>query len=279
MNALTMVGISCALTAGAAAQVGIEAYAPENSYLVVSAPDASAMLEALDRSSLRALWDHPRVQAWFDEAMAEGLGELEAAMDELGIDINELKPPTGHIGMAYFFVDEVDEEGESWPTQRGLLAADFGENADAIMDAAWALFDEWSENDEAVVTEDDYRDGKIIGVEWTIEEMEEPSDDADWEEWEAWYESMQTPLSRFSTGTHIYVGRLNGLIVASDEEDVIERVIDAAQGDDVPSVGDGAAYRTAVSPARGGRARVAGVHDDRGAPGLFRRGDGVGNEP
>ena len=231
------VGIAGLLSACtfAAAQVSIEAFAPENSYMVISVPDARLALEALDRSALRDLWDRPSVQTWFENSTEEAFGQMREEMDDLGIDIDELSPPVGTVGAAYFFVDEIDEEGDTWPSLRILAAADFGEHVDDIMDALWAFLDDWSDDDMAVVSEDDYRGGTIIEIEWTPEpvgEIEAPG---------------PTPLDALSMSTRAYIAHLDGLIVFCDEEGIVERAIDAALGDDVPSVADNKSYQAAVA--------------------------------
>lgn len=219
----------------ATAQVGVEAFAPESSYMIMSVPNARAALDALDRSSLRELWDRPSVQAWFKESTEADFGDIRQEMDDLGIDIDDLAPPVGAVGAAYFFVEEFDEDGEAWPMLRILASADFGEHAEDMMDAVWAFLDEWADADLAVVSEDNYRGATIIEIEWTPEpvgELEAPG---------------PTPLDALSMSEHAYIAHLDGFIVFCDEEGIVERAIDASLGDDVTSIDDSKRFQAAVA--------------------------------
>lgn len=261
----------CALVvagAGSASlgQVPIEAFAPRDSYLVATVPSFADVMDALDESSLGDLWREPSVQTWIEELTADGLSEMRTSMEEIGVDVDELEPPTGRVGVAAFFVSEVDEAGDEWPTQRLLVSAEFGDRADATMDAIWAVLDEWVEQDKAIVGDDEYRGATIIDIEWILpeeEEIEFPENDEDWENWTP-PDPVMSPLGTLSVADHAFVARLDGLIVASDERGMVERAVDAALGDDVDAVADSRTYQDlAAQHPDGQHARLIFVLNDQ----------------
>lgn len=223
---------TCAL---AQAQVGIEAFAPERSYMVMSVPDAGAVLDALDRTSLRDLWDHPDVQSYFAEMADDRFAEIKQGMEDLGIELDDLAMPVGPMGAAYYFIDETDEDGQVWPTLRILASADFGDRAEDVMDVIWTFLDDWADHDEAIVAEDEYRGATIIEIEWTPEPVGE------------FQAPGLTPMSAVSLSEHAYIAHLDGFIVICDQEGIVERAIDAALGDDIDSIADSESYQNAIA--------------------------------
>lgn len=218
----------------------IDAFAPRQTHVLVSVPNAKAMLDAINHSPLGEMWRDASVQAWFNELTDTQLASVRESMVDMGIDIKELSPPTGQAGLAYFFVQTTDEDGETMPEQRMLVSADFGDGAEGIMKAAWRMLDKWSEDDLAIVDDDTYRDATIISVEWTPPENDlDVNDMENWDE-EDWanFEPTTTPMGGLSTSMHAYLARLDGTIAFSDEKGMVERAVDALHGDDLDSIAD-----------------------------------------
>jgi hypothetical protein len=255
---LKRLAASAIIASPVAAQIDVDAFAPENAYLVVSTPSAGAIWEALERTSLMDLWREPSVQKWFADTTKEQLGSLKEEMEAIGVDIETIEPPTGRVGMAYFVVETIDEDGDAWPQQRIAASAEFGDGAEEVMDALWRVIEDWENDDVATVVQDEYKGGTIIELTWTppVEPEEEgpfglPS-------------QPLTPVSGFSTGERAFIGRLGGLIVASDEEGMVERAFDAAQGADLASIADSADYQGAIAQHPAGQnARLIFLLNDR----------------
>lgn len=198
---LTMIAASAAAALTTPLQaIDFRAVAPQDAATVVVIEDFTTMQAHLDDSGLRDVWDDPRVQEWFDSFTEMVLEEYGEELDALGLDIKDMKMPTGQVGMG-MWVDQndLDEEGMPKPPQV-LIVADFGDNAADMFAMLEEAMHTAADDDKVRLEEDDYGDYAIMTV-LPVEE-EEDEDGEDWEDWDDWDEpAMGGPLASLFPGT------------------------------------------------------------------------------
>lgn len=236
---------ACAL----AADVTIADLAPAESVVVVSIDDYSQMKAAFDRTGFKAIWEDPGVRKWFDRQAAEFFEEFEAALDEVGLEREDLKAPRGMAGGAMWLVmnEETDE-----PEPRLLLAADYADEAESMNGVISQLMDEGQERDEITVDEDEYA-GVTIYTITPLESGEDVEDDADdemdEEEWE-WEEDDSGPFDFESQ--EMFYARSGDMLLLSSDKRALENAIDrSGAGKQMASVRDNADYAKSLAQVGG----------------------------
>lgn len=168
-------GFSAGLLLGISSVAGaatITDVAPERTVLIVSTEDASKSWGRFQSSPLWELWMSPEMREQRDKFM-ESFGEgLDEMAEDLEIDRESIKPPTGPMGAA-LFTELDDETGLAIPAV--LVLADYGENAEAMLEVVEAMLEK-GEDEEAF----EYEVMEIAGRDvWAISKVEAEGMDDD----------------------------------------------------------------------------------------------------
>jgi hypothetical protein len=146
-NALKLTfGMALSLTMAAwGAPPSVVELAPDSTVLVAGVANARTAMDRLKHTAMWDLWQSEEMlelRAELAEQMDEGLDEM---LQELGLERDAVKPPTGELGLAIF---SVEDEETMMPGVGFLLLADYGEHADAtaeLFDAAMKKAEEEGE--------------------------------------------------------------------------------------------------------------------------------------
>lgn len=217
--------LACTFTS--VADTTIADAAPPESFLVVSVRDWDALRKSFDQTGLADLWDQPEIQDFVSEIMDEPARQFEDALDEIGAEKDDIKMPTGTVGLALAFIPEDDEL-----KAHALMMADFGDEADATQELLVKLLDHGVDQDKMQYDEDEYRDAEIYIISPNDGDDEEP----------AW--DTSNPFSHIE---HLYVARSDDLFVFSTRESLLDSAIDALAGDEVDAVAGMDAYQAALA--------------------------------
>lgn len=238
LSACAAMGLS---VSALAADLSIADIAPKDSIVVVSIDDYSQMRTAFDRTGFKEIWTDPGMQKWFDRQAAEFFADFEEALDDLGLEKDDIKPPHGMAGGAMWFVmnEETDE-----PEPRVLIAADYADEAEAMSGVFSQLMDEGLERDQITVDEDEYA-GVTIYTITPLEAGEEMEEEDEW----AW-EDDSSGMFDFENQEMYYARSGNILFISSDKR-ALENSIDRAAGKDLDSVRDNADYAKSIAQVGG----------------------------
>jgi hypothetical protein len=240
MKLLILIAATLAFTTSAA--LGADALtmadlAPKDSLFVVGVDDSKAMWESFDRTGFRAIWDDPTFKKWFEKHSKEAMDDFAADLDSLGLKMEDLKRPTGPMGLAGWFTGgERAVEGESQPPAI-LIMANYGEDAQE-MDEKIVEALEKADQQETVDLSDKDHDGVTVYT-FRFPEEKAPDADAEDEDLDMMNESSGPPYPE------MHYARVEGSLVVSSEITGIENAIDRLKGDDKPSIGDEAEFNEA----------------------------------
>lgn len=236
-----------ALAAGA--PMTIADLAPKDAAFVVSVDDFAATKASFDKTGLRKIWDDPKVQEFLKKHFQEEMDEFARSFEDSGIKLEELDPPSGPVGGAFWMVWN---EKEKKVEPRMISLGDWGEKAEAAAKQIESAIGEAERKKSIVVDEDEYGGAKL----WVIEFANKPEEpkaeagegDAGGEEEidiegmgeEGGGESGKEMAPDLEKMVYARVG--NNLLAASDVE-TMERTIDRLGGKDAgASVGDSEAF-------------------------------------
>jgi hypothetical protein len=217
--------LACTFTS--VADTTIADVAPPDSFLVVSVRDWEALRGAFGQTGLADLWDNPAIQDFVKEIMDEPAKQFEDALAEIGAEKDDIKMPTGTVGLSLAFLLEDDEL-----KAHALLMADFGDEADATQELLVKLLDHGVDQDKMQYDEDEYRDAIIYTISPNDADEEEPN-------WDT-----SNPFRHIE---HFYVARSDELFVFSTRQSLLDSAIDGIKGDDVDAVIGVDAYQAALA--------------------------------
>jgi hypothetical protein len=131
--------LTLGLTAAAAAAPPptIERLAPDDSVLIVSVDDFQQTLARFRETKLWELWQSEEIQGMVAEPLETCSRELEAALQELGLEAEALAAPQGPVGLALFPPPATrPDAGPGY-----LAVADFGAHAFKINRVVMAVIE------------------------------------------------------------------------------------------------------------------------------------------
>ena len=235
-------GLAVLAAPAALADVTIADVAPDSTVLVAGTDSFQTLRQAFQDAGLMKVWDDPSIRDWIMEAIADGMQELEAELDNLGFKLEDLAPPTGPAGVAIYIDPLADDDDAPFNI---IALADFGDGADKMNELLDAAMDESERKGEITLTDDTYRGVTI----YTIEQIavEENADDEwaddgmDWEdEWGA------EPESPIAMDTVLYAWSGSNLVWGSSI-DAVQDTIDRLAGQAINSISDDATYLDALA--------------------------------
>ncbi len=128
----------CVLSGAAGALPPISQLVDERALLVVEVDDFSELAASAERAGLKDLIEHPQVVGFLEAYFADSEddeGGLDALLERLGMDREELAWPTGGVGLALSLPGSVEEVVQSEDFEESEIAyrfavfADLGEHA------------------------------------------------------------------------------------------------------------------------------------------------------
>ena len=230
--------IGAAWTTCSFASIDFREIAPADTTTILVIDDFSSLEERFEASGLKEAWDDPRMQSWFDGMMEEMLAEYGQDLDDLGIDVDEMKMPEGQVGMAWWMTTDEDD----YPVPQMLIAADFGGNADDMEEMLMSALEKAGEQELLEVEENEYLDHEIM----SLHPIEEEDGD-DWDDWDDdWGDDgggmLPGPLAGLmpdmSSVEEMHVVRAGDVIFMCTDLEGLEGALDRHEGDGDGSLAD-----------------------------------------
>ncbi len=150
----------------------IEKIAPENSVLVLGAANATQAFENLKKTPLWTLWQSDKMKAMRADAMKQMDEGLKEMFQELGVEEDSLKPPTGAVGIAVFTVLDPDL---GTPELSVMAVGDWGENAEKTDALVKAALDKGAKDGDIEFEEKDVGGRNVYVID--LSKMQPPADD------------------------------------------------------------------------------------------------------
>ncbi len=183
-----MIVLSAVIGLGATssfAQVTIERLAPENSIVVTGIDDFQKSLKTLKSTPLWGLWESDEISEMLHEPLADMHDEFGAALDELGLDQDDLSWPQGPVGLAIY--PGSPDDPESGPGYMAMV--DYGVKAMRMNRILEALLDKAREEHDLEIPEQDVL-GRTV---YSINLAELAGDDLDLDPADEMFEEMGLP--------------------------------------------------------------------------------------
>jgi len=236
------VGVVALWWTGAAlgGELTIADLAPRESIFVAGTDKAGAMIESFNRTGLRAMWDDPATQEWLKGLGSSYLPAVEGALEAVGVKMEDLKAPTGALGIAFWMAG--GKEGGA--SERGVLLGlgDFGESAGAMNEIITAALEKASDRKTISLKEENYQ-GVIL---WTIHieggdgekragDAEKGALDGEDDDDEGAVGAVGGMFEGFGEKPLCFA-RAGEYLLVSSEEEALRQAVDRAQGGKGPSV-------------------------------------------
>lgn len=232
------------LTPIALAGPNIASLAPRDAFALLSCDNAQETVAALKRSSLADLWNDKQVRAYVRSISQGAFDDLLKPWEDLGIDVDSLRPPSAAAGIAFFMApndalppDQPDDD--DGPDVQLLLIADYAgapEGAAATLeDAIDRLVKDAVSSERAVSDLLDYGDHDITRItfkreaEPEPEPMVEPGEEGDDQDFFPMDDEADEPWSP----SVLLIARVGDAFLASSHLDALHDAIDRAEGKDV----------------------------------------------
>ncbi|MFI4896690.1 MAG: hypothetical protein ACIARR_02575 [Phycisphaerales bacterium JB059] len=207
--------------------------------LTLAVPDWSGFTDAMSASGLGDFWRDAEIQGLIARLMEEPKKDFEEAMDELGLEPEDLEYPRGLVAAGIYLDGGFDPESDH-PTHF-VLVADYQDGAPQMVDLLERMLEQGEDHDAILVREDTYEDARL----WIIEPLEpEADEDAqdDEDEWDDWDEEA-TPFDY----DEVTIALRDGVFVVSADTGRLERTLDALSGDDIDSLADDNRFRDSLA--------------------------------
>jgi len=237
---------ACILTAPAMAAPAatIADIAPATSALVWSIDNYTQMRASFDRTGFLEVWRDPAIQAWVMKHTKDMVKDINEGLSKIDTRLEDLRPPEGPIGGAFWLVPAPDAESE--PLAQFIALIDFGANADETEKIIAAALEKGEKDNTLRVDEEGFGGTTIF----KITDLTKPKDDADdaaeddEDDWE-WEEDDSSPFDHIET---FFYARAGTHFLVASEQDRMERAIDRViGGKDLPSIGDSPDFATALA--------------------------------
>lgn len=214
LAALSFALAPCAI----AGDLTIADIAPAESMVVFGVNDTAQAMAAFDRTGLKDVWNDPSIQDWFKEISAEFMEDVTDTLDEIGFEKNDIKTPTGAMGMAMWFTLADDPGADPVPSM--VMFADYGNDSEAMHELVLRLIEKGEEEDAWTLTEDDYRGVTYFNMSG---------------------DNMPNGISNMTYAVH------DGNLFMTTGSSLLEHCLDTAMGDDTRVVTESDTYNSAVA--------------------------------
>lgn len=228
---------SAALTA-AADDTRIADIIPGSPMLVVGVPSWSDFTTSMSASGFGDFWRDDQIQGLIAELMEDPKQGFEEAMEEIGVDPEDVEQPKGLIAGALYLDGPIDLFGT--PDFNFALYADYADSAEDMIDIVERILEQGEDEGEIVVREDSYGDAQL----WIIEPKELPADedDNDEDDWEDdWDDEPAMPWDSLTLALS------DGVFILASDVEHLEQSIDALGGEDIDSIADNDLYTTSLA--------------------------------
>ncbi|TVQ33854.1 MAG: hypothetical protein EA376_01050 [Phycisphaeraceae bacterium] len=231
--------IAIAPDAGAE-RLTIADFAPPETMLLISMNDWSALEDGMERSGLRAMMDTPELQRWLRYMSEEGDFDWRKAMEDIGVDPDDVGFPEGMAGAAAWF--DVDPDRRRFGI-RWMAVAEYGDQAAMMEEIALDMIDRAERDGRLELDETEIADVRIHTIEFA-EIEEEANEWADeWRDWEG-----PTPFvgrGGMLDPNRFHMARVGGKLIMAGDLEAMERAIDAAGGERLRTIAGEAAFGAA----------------------------------
>lgn len=239
--------------------------APAGSFMVVNIPDFTQLRKGFEKSGLGEMWREPGLKSFLERITEDQSKDLAAFLDRISAESEDIKPPTGAVGLAFFMAEgddrpKAEDEDQPEPPPHMMLLADMGENADAWDDLIEKVLTR-AQQDKMVTTEEDkYGDIKI-----TVVKSVKTDDDGDDDDDEAAVEAgagIAEGIMEFLTGPaehkrDLFIARSGTTIALCSDLKSLEDALDGLGGKHQDAVGDVAIFKDSLAQHPGGEAAYA----------------------
>lgn len=246
-NARARFSLGALLTIVAPAAAGepltIADLAPKNSILVVGVDDSGSMFESFDRTGFKAIWDSKEFQDWIEKQGKEAMTQYTTDLESLGLKWEDLKRPSGPMGMAAWFTGAEAGDDGGMPPPALLMMADYGDDADN-MDQKIIKALERADEKKSIDLSESRHEGVTI---YTSRFLNQGAGGGNLRIEEDEIDALGL-LGRAGGGVsypEMHYARVDRTLLLCSEIAGIENAIDRLKGDRAPSVGDVADFNDA----------------------------------
>ena len=275
-RSITALAAATLLVPVALAQNTAPTIAPPQTMWLFHVPSFASLMERFDGSTLDRMYRDPAIRTLLEDTIKSSEDGIDAMLEALGYDRDDLVPPTGEAGVALWTVmpepEDEDDAGDDefafnyTPPENHFIAyVDFGDNAASWREITTAWIEHLSEMDGEYRVEEDQLDGhtisSIIPLAWEEDQNAEDDNeggDEDWNEEEDWDmedegDGQPDPTDLLQPEQPLYVTWVGDAFLGSTSLDRLERAIESLGGKDIDSLADSDAFSraTAMLPAGG----------------------------
>lgn len=232
----------------AAEAVTIADLAPKQAAFVMGVDNFAATKASFDKTGLRKVWDDKKTQDFIHKSLKEEMDKMVKSFEDSGIKIDELDPPAGAVGTA-FWMHWNDKEKKAEP--RAVSFGDWGDKADATAKQIEEAIEQAEKKKDIVLKEDEYKGAKL----WLIEivekaEAKKPAAEANADGEEEMDDEFgmddEGPGEKALDFKNLVYARSGSHLLMTADVESMEKAIDRIAGTDAESVGDTAEFAATV---------------------------------
>ena len=172
---------------------------PGSPVFSLAVPNWTGFTDSMSASGLGDFWRDDEIQNLIAGLLEEPKQDFEDAMDELGLEPDDLEQPRGLVTAALYFDGGLDPEGEN-PTHF-VLIADYQDAAPQMVELIERMLEQGEEEDAVRVHEDTYEDARLWIIEPIEPEAEDDADDDEWDEGENPFDLHEVTIALRATAT------------------------------------------------------------------------------
>ncbi len=236
----SLVLASTATLALAADDTRITDVVPGSPILAVGAPSWSSLMESMSASGFGDFWRDDQIQSLVAKLLEEPKREFDDAMEEIGVDREDVQQPKGMVAGALYLNGGFDIMGA--PDMDFVLFADYQDAAGDLVEIIERVLERGEEEGDILVREDTYENARLWIIEPVVDAEEEDANDNDEDDWEDDWE--QAPAFPWESMT---LALADGVFVFATDTQHLERSIDALGGDDIDSIADHAVFADSIA--------------------------------
>ena len=205
---------------------------PGQPLLVIGVPSWSDLTTSMSASGFGDFWRDDQIQGLIAKVMEEPAANFKQAMEEIGVDPEDVQQPTGLIAGALYLDAPLDMLDD--PEIDFAIFADYDDTAEDMIEIVERVLEQGEEEGEIRVHEDTYAGARL----WIIEPDELPRDEDNDDEWD---DAPEFPWENLTLALS------DGVFILASDTDMLEQSIDALGGEDIDSVADHDLYTDSLA--------------------------------
>jgi hypothetical protein len=224
-------------------RLDIARLAPEESFLILSIADWPALRTQVEEGTFGRLWKEQAVAKLVEKSFEDAGKGFTELLDSARIDREDLKHPTGHLGLALFWPEQKDANDDGGEPSF-LIAAELGEHADEWEKIVDRFIDRGLDQRIITMNDDRYRNVRITIISPVYEEHAHNHLECD--------HDHHFGLTSILGGSHqhprsLHIARIGDAMFAASHLQSLENAIDELEGDGRNTLIETPLYRDAMA--------------------------------